>query len=201
MLPGMIVEITLLLASGLGNLAWDVTGRRVRARQRRRERRERRRVSLPSLSTDEHARDPFDLVGSLAPSEFIEVTRTTVEELDRIVDQFDLVVLRAEAGDSLLREVVFIGAERPRERGRELIEAWLNAVARLPADAGERLRDLGLPDRALHEAVERERARCQFPWPTSHEILEATAADLESVVVALIGFLRALMAATGDPYR
>lgn len=197
----MIVEITLLLFSGLGNLAWDVTGRRVRARQRRRERRERRRVSLPAPGTDEHARDPFDLVGALAPSEFIQVTRTTVEELDRVVDHFDLVVLRAEAGESLLRDVVFIGAERPRDRGRELIEAWLHAVERLPADASERLRDLGLPDRALHEAVERDRARRQFPWTDSHEVLEATALELESVVIALIGFLRALMAATGDPYR
>jgi hypothetical protein len=197
----MIVEITLLLASGLGNLAWDVTGRRVRARQRRQARRERRRVNLPTLGTDEHARDPFNLVGALAPSEFIEVTRTTVEELDRVVDHFDLVVLRAEAGESLLRDVVFIGAERPRDRGRELMEAWLTAVARLPADASERLRDLGLPDRALQEAVERDRVRRQFPWTNSHEILEATAAEFESVVVALIGFLRALMAATGDPYR
>jgi hypothetical protein len=207
MLAGMIVEITLLLASGLGNLAWDVTGRRLRARQRRRERRERRRVSLPALSTDEHARDPFDsigrvgMAGTLVPSEFIEVTRTTVEELDRVVDHFDLVVLRAEAGESLLRDVVVIGAERPRDRGRELMEAWLNAVARLPADASERLRDLGLPDRALQEAVERDRVRRQFPWTNSHELLEATAVELESVVVALIGFLRALMAATGDPYR
>jgi hypothetical protein len=197
----MIVEVTLLLASGLGNLAWDVTGRRVRARQRRQARRERRRVNLPTLGTDEHARDPFNLVGALAPSEFIEVTRTTVEELDRVVDHFDLVVLRAEAGESLLRDVVFIGAERPRDRGRELMEAWLTAVARLPADASERLRDLGLPDRALQEAVERDRVRRQFPWTNSHEILEATAAEFESVVVALIGFLRALMAATGDPYR
>jgi hypothetical protein len=197
----MMVEIVLLLASGLGNLAWDVTGRRVRARSRRRERRERRRVSLPAPGTDEHARDPFQLVGAQAPSEFIEVTRRTVEELDRIVDHFDLVVLRAEAGESLMRDVVFIGAERPRDRGRELIEEWLNAVARLPADASERLRDLGLPDRVLQEAVERDRVRRQFPWTNSHEILEATATDLEGVVVALIAFLRALMAATGDPYR
>lgn len=197
----MIVEITLLIASGIGNLAWDVTGRRVRARQRRRTRRERRRVNLPAPGTDEHARDPFESISALAPSEFIEVTRATVEELDRIVDQFDLVVLRAEAGESLLRDVVFIGAERPRDRGRELIEAWLAAVARLPADTSERLRDFGLPDRALHEAVGRELVRSQFPWATSHEILEATAVELENVVVALIGFLRALTAATGDPYR
>lgn len=197
----MIVEVTLLILSGLGNLAWDLTGRRVRARQRGRARRERRRVSLPAPGADEQARDPFEQIGALAPSEFIEVTRTTVEELDRIVDQFDLVVLRAEAGESLVSDAVFIGAEQPRDRGRELIETWLAAVARLPADASERLRDLGLPDRALHEAVERELVRVKFPWATSHEILEATAAEFENVVVALIGFLRALTAATADPYR
>jgi hypothetical protein len=202
MLAGMIVEITLLLASGIGNLAWDVTGRRLKARARRRERRERRRVCLPAPGTDEHARDPFELVGALAPSEFIELTRTTVEELDRVVDHFDLVLLRAEAGESLVGDVVYIGAERPRERGRELIDTWLAAAARLPADVGERLRDLGLPDRALHETAERESARFQWPHAgTSRDLLDATALDFEGAVLALVGFLRALAAATSHPYR
>jgi hypothetical protein len=202
MLVGMIVEITLLIASGLGNLAWDVTGRRLRARQRRQARRDRRRVSLPAPATDEHARDPFESIGALAPPEFIEVTRTTVEELDRVVDHFDLVVLRAEAGESLVGDIVYIGAERPRERGRELIDMWLTAAARLPADVAERLRDLGLPDRVLQDAVERERARCQWPnAATSRDLLEATAVELEAAVLALVGFLRALTAATSDPYR
>jgi hypothetical protein len=198
----MIVEVTLLIASGLGNLAWDITGRRMRARARRRERRARRRVSLPAAANDEAARDPFELVGAPAPREFIELTRTTVEELDRVVDHFDLVVLRAEAGESMVGDVVYIGAERPRQRGRELVEVWLGEVARLPADAIERLRDLGLPDRALHEASERERARCQWPNADSaRDLLEATAVDFEGAVLGLLGFLRALTAATGDPYR
>jgi hypothetical protein len=202
MLVEMIVEITLLIASGLGNLAWDVTGRRVRARARRRARRERRRVSLPVLGTDEHARDPFEFVGALAPTQFIEFTRTTVEELDRVVDHFDLVLLRAEAGESLVGDVVYIGAERPRERGRELIDAWLAEAARLPTDVGERLRDLGLPDRALYEAGERERARCQWPHAaTALNLLEATAVEFEAALLALVGFLHALTAVTSDPYR
>ncbi len=198
----MIVEITLLIASSIGNLAWDVTGRRVRARARRRARRERRRVSLPAPGADEHAHDPFEVVGALAPSEFIELTRTTVEELDRVVDHFDLVVLRAEAGESLVGDVVYIGAERPRERGRELLEAWLVGAAALSSDVGERLRDLGLPDRALQDAVERERARCQWPnAATSRELLDATAIEFEAAVLALVGFLHALTAVSSDPYR
>lgn len=202
MIASMIVEITLLIASGLGNLAWDVTGRRVRARARRKQRRERRRVSLPAPGIDDQARDPFATVGALAPMSFVEVTRTTVEELDRVVDHFDLVVLRAEAGESLVGDVVYIGAERPRERGRELIEAWLGEVARLPTDVIERMRDLGLPDRALHELSERERTRCQWPHAgTARDLLEATAVDFEAAVLGLVGFLRALTVATGDPYR
>jgi hypothetical protein len=198
----MIVEITLLIASGIGNLAWDVTGRRVRARQRRRARRERRRVSLPAPGTDEHASDPFEAIAANAPAEFIELTRTIVEELDRVVDHFDLVVLRAEAGESLVGDVVYIGAERPRERGRELIEAWLAGAARLSVDVVERLRDLGLPDRALQDAAERERARCQWPnAATSRDLLDATAVEFEAAVLALVGFLHALTAATSDPYR
>jgi hypothetical protein len=198
----MIVEVTLLIASGLGNLAWDITGRRVRARQRRRERRARRRVSLPAPATDDHARDPFEFVGAIAPREFIELTRRTVEELDRVVDHFDLVVLRAEAGESMVGDVVYIGAERPRERGRELIEAWLGEVGRLPSDVVERLRDLGLPDQVLHDSSERERARCQWPnAATARDLLEATAVEFEAAVLGLTGFLRALTAATGDPYR
>jgi hypothetical protein len=198
----MIVEITLLIASGIGNLAWDVTGRRVRARARRRARRERRRVSLPAPGTDEHASDPFEAIAAPAPSEFIELTRTIVEELDRVVDHFDLVVLRAEAGESLVGDVVYIGAERPRERGRELIDAWLAGAARLSVDVVERLRDLGLPDRALQDAAERERARCQWPnAATSRELLDATALEFEGAVLALVGFLHALTAATSDPYR
>ena len=80
----MIVEVTLLIASGLGNLAWDITGRRVRARQRRRERRARRRVSLPAPATDDQARDPFEFVGAnLATQvENLDAARSTLLDVD-----------------------------------------------------------------------------------------------------------------------
>jgi hypothetical protein len=198
----MIVEITLLLAAGLGNLAWDLTGRRVSARARRRARRDRRRESLPLPAPDDHARDPFERIAHLAPERFVELTRTTVEELDRVVDHFDLVLLRAEAGESLVGDIVYIGAEAPRERGRELLDAWLGEVAALPGDLCERLRDLGLPDRNLAKSLERERARSYWPnAATSHELLRATASDFEGAVVLLVGFLRTLTATSPDPYR
>lgn len=198
----MIVEITLLIAAGLGNLAWDITGRRFSARARRRARHERRRASLPMPAADERASDPFAHVEAVAPPHFVELTRTTAEELDRVVDHFDLVLLRAEAGESLVGDIVYIGAEAPRERGRELLERWLSEVASLPGDVAERLRDLGLPDRALAEQLERERARCRLPQAaTSHDLLGATAGELEGAVVSLVAFLRALTAATADPYR
>ena len=198
----MLVEITLLVAAGVGNLAWDLTGRRVSARARRRARHERRRESLPVPAADDHARDPFEVVAGLAPQPFVACTRVTAEELDRVVDHFDLVLLRAEAGESLVGDIVYIGADAPRERGRELLNAWLEAVAELPTDVLERLRDLGLPDLALADTRERERARNY--WPNSHcssTLLEATATDFEGAVVLLVAFLRTLTVATGDPYR
>ncbi|PRP94720.1 hypothetical protein ENSA5_40430 [Enhygromyxa salina] len=198
----MLVELTLLIAAGLGNLAWDLTGRRISARARRRARRERRRESLPLPAADELAQDPFEAVVGLAPAAFVEHTRATAEELDRVVDHFDLVLLRAEAGESLVGDIVYIGAEAPRERGRELLDAWLGAVTELPADVAERLRDLGLPDQPLADALERERARNYWPnVATSSDLLEATASDFEGAVVLLVAFLRTLTVATSDPYR
>jgi hypothetical protein len=198
----MIVEITLLLAAGLGNLAWDLTGRRVQARSRRRSRRARRRESLPLPAADESAADPFAAVVGVAPDTFVELTRVTVEELDRVVDHFDLVLLRGEAGESMIGDIVYIGADVPRERGRELLRTWLEHVAALPPDVAERLRDLGLPDQPLDVALTREHQRSYFPnAATSTDLLEATAKEFESAVVMLVAFLRTLTQVGGDPYR
>ena len=155
-------------------------------------------------AADEGARDSFtELVGlAHAPAAFIEHTRTTAEELDRVVDHFDLVLLRAEAGESLAVDIVYIGSSQPRERGLELLEAWLSAAAELPVEVAERLRDLGLPDRILLEICERERTRSR--WPSADcrsDLLMATAADFEATFLALVGFLRSLTVASADPYR
>lgn len=155
-------------------------------------------------AADEGARDSFtELVGlAHAPAAFIEHTRTTAEELDRVVDHFDLVLLRAEAGESLALDIVYIGATAPRERGRELLGAWLSSAAELPVEIASRLRDLGLPDRLLAEALERERTRSHWPHAdTASEVLTATAADFEAAFVALVAFLRTLTVAGRDPYR
>lgn len=198
----MLVEITLLIAAGLGNLAWDVTGRRVSARSRRRSRRARRRESLPLPAADEGAADPFAIVVGLAPREFVEQTRVIAEELDRVVDHFDLVLLRAQAGESMIGDIVYIGADAPRGRGRGLLRAWLDAVAALPTDLLERLRDLGLPDQPLAAMLTREHARGYWPHAaTASELLEATAKDFEGAVIMLFGFLRTLTQLSGDPYR
>lgn len=200
----MFVELTLLLTAAVGNVAWDLTGRRVSARARRRARRERRREHLPLPAPDEGAHDPFGELVRLthAPREFIEHTRVTAEELDRVVDHFDLVLLRAEAGESLAVDIVYIGSTQPRERGLELLETWLSAAAELPVEVAERLRDLGLPDRTLSEICERERTRSRWPSADSRsDLIMATAADFEATFLALVGFLRSLTVASADPYR
>jgi hypothetical protein len=198
----MIVEITLLLLGGLGNLAWDLTGRRVSARARRQARQARRRDSLPLPAADESATDPFTDLVAAAPSGFVEHTRVIVEELDRVVDHFDLVLLRAEAAESLISDIVFIGGEAPRDRGRELLHGWLAAVEALPGETLDRLRDLGLPDLPLREVQAREHQRSHWPnATTSKELLEATAGDFEAAVGLLVGFLRLLGQSSGDPYR
>ena len=198
----MFVELTVLLAAGVGNVAWDLTGRRVSARARRRARRERRRESLPGPSLDEAAHDPFAGGVGLAPSPFIEQTRATAEELDRVVDHFDLILLRAEAGEALVGDIVYIGASAPRERGRDLLLSWLAAVGELPMELQTRLRELGLPDRMLAEMLERERTRSYWPHAdTASEVLTATAGDFEATFVALVAFLRTLTVASRDPYR
>ncbi|HLT37673.1 MAG TPA: hypothetical protein VK034_15375 [Enhygromyxa sp.] len=198
----MIVEITLLILGGLGNLAWDLTGRRVSARARRQARLARRRDSLPLPAADESATDPFVGIAAVAPPAFVEQTRVIVEELDRVVDHFDLVLLRAEAAESLISDVVYIGGEIPRERGRELLRSWLEAVDGLASDSLDRLRDLGLPDLAVREVWERELQRSHWPnAATSTELLDATAVDFEAAVGLLVGFLRTLGQGSGDPYR
>lgn len=198
----MIVEITLLILGGLGNLAWDLTGRRVSARSRRQTRLARRRDSLPLPAADESASDPFVDIAAVAPAVFVEHTRVIVEELDRVVDHFDLVLLRAEAAESLISDIVYIGGEAPRDRGRELLKVWLDAVDALPGDTLERLCDLGLPEPSVREIQARELQRSHWPnAATSKELLDATASDFEAAVGLLVGFLRTLGQASGDPYR
>ncbi|GEM_PF-1621234 len=199
----MLLEITLLVAAGLGNLAWDVTGRRVSARTRRRERRAKRRVALPLPAAGELATDPFEASEHLvAPEAFVSRTRVILEELDRVVDHFDLVLLRAEAGESLVGDIVYIGAEAPSERGRTLLDEWLTTVDALPQDLRDQLGDLGLPDVAVRGLWQREVERNHWPnVHTSADMLRATALDFERAVVVLAGFLRALSALPTDPYR
>lgn len=198
----MFVEITLLLIGGLGNLAWDLTGRRVYARSRRQSRHARRRDSLPLPAADEGAADPFEQIAAVAPVEFVERTRLTVEELDRVVDHFDLILLRAEAAESLLSDIVYIGAEAPRERGRVLVSEWIDAVDSLSEDTRARLDDLGLPDAPLRESLARELHRSHWPHSaTAKQHLEATAVEFEAAVGLLLGFLRVLAQASSDPYR
>jgi hypothetical protein len=197
----MIIEITLLIAAGLGNFAWDVTGRRVTARMRRRARHARRSGALP-LPSAEQVDEALAGLDDLAPAEFIELTRRTAEELDRVADHFDLVILRAEAAESLVGDVVYVGAQIPRARGKESLDAWLAAVDALPVGVAEHLRRAGLPDQAVRELLLHERERSLLPHAeTSSEVLEQTAGEFERAFALLGTFLRMLGEVRRDPYR
>jgi hypothetical protein len=190
----MILEITLLVAAGLGNFAWDVTGRRVSARMRRRARRARRTSALPLPAEGEHAEDPLTDLEDLAPAGFLELTRRTAEELDRVADHFDLVLLRAEAAESMVGDIVYVGAQHPRARGKEVLDAWLVAVDGLPPGLADHLRESGLPDEALRELLVRERERSL--WPHAE-----TATEFERAFALLGAFLRMLGDTRRNPYR
>lgn len=198
----MIIEITLLVAAGLGNFAWDVTGRRVTARMRRRARRARRTCVLPLPAAGEQAEDPFAGLHDLAPADFVELTLRTAEELDRVADHFDLVVLRAEAGESLVGDIVYVGAQTPRSRGKEVLDAWLAAVDALPLGVADHLREIGLPDQDVRELLLRERERSLWPYAdTASDVLEQTAGEFERAFALLGAFLRLLGEVRRDPYR
>lgn len=197
----MIIEFTLLLAAGLGNVAWDVTGRRVSARARRRARHARRRCDLPLPAAGEQAEDPLVELEGLAPVSFLELTRRCAEELDRVVDHFDLVILRAEAAERLVEDVVYVGAQAPRARGKEVLDAWLVAVDGLAPTLLERLRDLGLPDLAVRELLDHERWRTTVSRADKSELLEQTAAEFERAFVLLGTFLRSVGEVRHNPYR
>jgi hypothetical protein len=198
----MIIEITLLVAAGLGNFAWDVTGRRFTARMRRRARRAKRTSALALPAGSEPTDDPFAGLHDLAPAEFVELTLRTAEELDRVADHFDLVVLRAEASESLVGDIVYVGAQVPRARGKETLDAWLAAVDTLPPGVADHLRELGLPDQALRELLLRERERSLWPHAdTASDVLEQTAGEFERAFALLGGFLRLLGEVRRDPYR
>lgn len=198
----MIIEITLLVAAGLGNFAWDVTGRRVSARMRRRVRRARRTCALPLPAAGEHAEDPLVELQDVAPAGFIELTRRTAEELDRVADHFDLVLLRAEAAESMVGDIVYVGAQPPRARGKEVLDAWLIAVDALPPGVADHLRESGLPDQAVRELLVRERERSLWPHAeTASEVLGQTASEFERAFALLGAFLRMLGETRRNPYR
>lgn len=196
----MIIELTFLLAAGLGNAAWDVTGRRVSARARRRARRARRSGQLPSGIESEGPASLRALEG-LAPLEFLELTLRSAEELDSVVDHFDLVLLRAEAAERLVEDIVYVGAHAPRMRGHEVIAAWLAAVDALEVGVANRLRELGLPDRALRELVLRERWHAGIDIDKRVDPLARSAGEFEAAHVLLVSFLRTLAVSRHGPYR
>jgi hypothetical protein len=197
----MIIELTLLLAAGLGNAAWDVTGRRVSARARRRARRARRSGQLPQGGIESEGPESLRALEGLAPLEFLELTLRSAEELDSVVDHFDLVLLRAEAAERLVEDIVYVGAQAPRARGHEVIAAWLAAVDALEPGLVERLRELGLPDRALRELVLRERWHAGQDVDKRVDPLARSAGEFEAAHVLLGTFLRTLSSSRHGPYR
>ena len=139
---------------------------------------------------------------ALMPRELLELTTRTAALLDGVVDDFDLVLLRAQAGEALVRDIVFVGAARPRQRARELLEGWLDAIGQLDEPQRQRLREQGLPDTFIEGLLAREDERLEARLADlDSRALRDTATELDRAVVMLEQFIVGSVQDSSHPYR
>jgi hypothetical protein len=179
------------------NFFWDRTVRREQAALLGASRREARPRALPP-ALDEHERERR--VPDPKLRSFIELTRRSFEELDQLINHFDLLLLRSQARDRI--GVVTIRSERPRALARELLERWLEAWTDVDEDTREHLRNIALGPEPIAEVLARERQRNLWEFRRdSAEMLSETTTDLDRAVIQMQGVVRALESSDDDPYR
>jgi hypothetical protein len=179
------------------NFFWDRTVRRKQAALMAAARREARPRALPP-ALDEHERERR--VPDAKLRNFIDLTRKTFDLLDRLINHFDLLLLRSQ--DRARIGVVTIRSEVPRAEAQQLIERWLEAWAMVDDDTREHLRSVALGPDPVVEVLERERERNRWEFRRdSADVLFETITDLDRAVIQMQGVVRALESGDDDPYR
>lgn len=179
------------------NFFWDRTVRRKQAALMAAARREARPRALPP-ALDEHERERR--VPDAKLRNFIDLTRKTFDLLDRLINHFDLLLLRSQ--DRARIGVVTIRSEVPRAEAQQLIERWLEAWAMVDDDTREHLRSVALGPEPVFEVLERERERNRWEFRRdSADVLFETITDLDRAVIQMQGVVRALESGDDDPYR
>jgi hypothetical protein len=179
------------------NFFWDRTVRRKQAALMAAARREARPRALPP-ALDEHERERR--VPDAKLRNFIDLTRKTFDLLDRLINHFDLLLLRSQ--DRARIGVVTIRSEVPRAEAQQLIERWLEAWAMVDDDTREHLRSVALGPEPVVGVLERERERSRWEFRRdSADVLFETITDLDRAVIQMQGVVRALESGDDDPYR
>lgn len=192
-----IVLLAFMAVGYTVNFAWDFTVRRRQAREVAVLRRHARPRALPAaLDEDERRRR----IPSEGLREFVDQTRVSFVELDRLIDSFDLLQLRAR--DQARFGVVTIKSEQRRARAMALLEGWLSAWATVDEQTHAQLRSLALGPEAVADVVarERERVRWEFRRDTERGLSE-TITDLDRAVIHMQGVVAQLEREVDDPYR
>lgn len=189
--------LAFLVVGTVINFAWDHTVRRRLAREQAVLRRQARPRALPTPLDEEERRrrlpDP-------QLREFVDLTRASFVELDRLIDSFDLLQLRAR--DRGRFGVVTVESERGRARAMALLERWLAAWTKVDARTELELRTLALGPESITAVVSRERERMAWEFRRDTErVLIDTITDLDRAVIHMQGVVAQLEREVDDPYR
>jgi hypothetical protein len=193
----IIAMLAFLVVGYTINFAWDHTVRRRQARALAVVRRQARPRALPAALEDEERRrrlpDP-------QLREFVDLTRSSFVELDRLIDSFDLLQLRAR--DQGRFGVVAVKSEHGRERAMVLLEQWLSSWAKVDERTEVELRTLALGPETIEAVIARERERVTWEFRRDTEqVLSDTITDLDRAVIHMQGVVAQLERDIDDPYR
>lgn len=193
----VLAFIAFALVAGAINLGWDLTVRRHEARQLGSLRRAERPRALPVASAVED-RDPA-LINARTLA-FVDQTRTTFAALDRLINRFDLLRLRARARARF--GAAFVNVERPRAQALALLDAWLGRYHELDRQTKQHLDEFALGPAMVGEIMQRERERASWEFRSDTEAtLVDTATDLDRAVIHMQQVVRLLESGAEDPYR
>ena len=193
----VLLYLAILVFGFSVNFVWDHMVRRRQARALAVSRREARPRALPP------APDPDELARRLPDVRlrgFIGITRATFIELDRLINHFDLLLLRAR--DRARFGLVSVHAEAPRREAQGLLERWLGAWSQVDDTTREELAQVALGPETVVDVLRRERGRMAYQYrQDTAPVLDETIRDLDRAVIHMQGIVARLETRDDDPYR